>query len=96
MKVIHSVHPDDFKAYNTALIRERFLVEDLMQADQINFTYTHYDRMMVGGAMPVKETLPLTSYPNLRARLFFRAKRNGHHQCRRRRLWLQRMERTIR
>ena len=77
MKVIHSVHPDDFKAYNTALIRERFLVEDLMEADQINFTYTHYDRMMIGGAMPVKETLPLTSYPNLRADYFLERRELG-------------------
>lgn len=77
MKVIHSVHPDDFKSYNTALIRERFLVEDLMQADKINFTYTHYDRMMVGGAMPVKETLQLTSYPNLRADFFLQRREIG-------------------
>src|SRR4051794_4006000 len=77
MKVIHSVHPDDFKSYNTALIRERFLVEDLMQADQINFTYTHYDRMMIGGAMPVKETLPLASYPNLRADFFLQRREMG-------------------
>ena len=77
MKVMHSVHPDDFKRYNTALIRERFLVEDLIQADKINFTYTHYDRMIVGGAMPVNETLQLASYSNLRADFFLQRREMG-------------------
>jgi 4-deoxy-L-threo-5-hexosulose-uronate ketol-isomerase len=77
MKVIHSVHPQDFKAYGTSLIRERFLVEGLMAADKINFTYTHYDRMIVGGAMPVKETLTLTTYPNLRADYFLERREIG-------------------
>ncbi len=77
MKVIHSVHPEDFKAYGTSLIRERFLVEGLMEEDKINFTYTHYDRMMVGGAMPAKETLHLKTYPNLRADYFLERREIG-------------------
>jgi 4-deoxy-L-threo-5-hexosulose-uronate ketol-isomerase len=77
MKVMHSVHPDDFTRYNTALIRERFLIENLMQTDKINFTYTHYDRMMVGGAMPVMKTLTLETYPNLRADYFLERREIG-------------------
>lgn len=77
MKVIHSVHPDDFKSYDTKLIRERFLIEDLMGADKINFTYTHYDRMIVGGAMPVNETVTLQTYPNLRSDYFLERREMG-------------------
>lgn len=77
MKVLHSVHPDDFKKYPTSLIRERFLLDGLMEADQINFTYTHYDRMLVGGAMPVQKTLALETYPNLRADSFLERRELG-------------------
>ena len=74
---MQGVHPDDFKTYNTALIRERFLVEDLIQSGKFNFTYTHYDRMMVGGAMPGMETLALGNYPNLRSDYFLERREMG-------------------
>jgi 4-deoxy-L-threo-5-hexosulose-uronate ketol-isomerase len=77
MKVVHSVHPDDFKNYNTTLIRDRFLVKDLMQPNKISFTYTHYDRMIVGGAVPQNETLELGNYPNLRADYFLERREMG-------------------
>jgi 4-deoxy-L-threo-5-hexosulose-uronate ketol-isomerase len=77
MKVVHSVHPDDFKNYNTTLIRDRFLVKDLMQPNKISFTYTHYDRMIVGGALPQNETLELGNYPNLRADYFLERREMG-------------------
>jgi 4-deoxy-L-threo-5-hexosulose-uronate ketol-isomerase len=77
MKVVHSVHPDDFKNYNTTLIRDRFLLKDLMQPNKISFTYTHYDRMIVGGAVPQNETLELGNYPNLRADYFLERREMG-------------------
>jgi 4-deoxy-L-threo-5-hexosulose-uronate ketol-isomerase len=77
MKVVHSVHPDDFKNYHTTLIRDRFLVKDLMQPNKISFTYTHYDRMIVGGAVPQNETLELGTYPNLRADYFLERREMG-------------------
>ncbi|MDB5141039.1 MAG: 5-dehydro-4-deoxy-D-glucuronate isomerase [Mucilaginibacter sp.] len=77
MKILHSVHPDDFKKYDTALIRERFLIADTVQKDTINCVYTHYDRMIVGTANPVTEQLFLTSYPNLRAGYFLERREIG-------------------
>jgi 4-deoxy-L-threo-5-hexosulose-uronate ketol-isomerase len=77
MKVIHSVHPDDFKTYDTSLIRDRFLMEDLVQANKINFTYTHYDRMILGGAFVQNETLGLENYSNLRAEYFLERREMG-------------------
>lgn len=77
MKVLHSVHPEDFKSYNTDKIRERFLMDDLVQAGQINCTYTHYDRMIVGVASPVTQTLELATYPNLRAEYFLERREIG-------------------
>jgi len=77
LKIIHSVHPDDFKTYQTALIRERFLVDDLIEPDQINCVYTHYDRMIIGAASPVNKSLELKTYPNLRSKYFLERREIG-------------------
>ncbi|HEY2582086.1 MAG TPA: 5-dehydro-4-deoxy-D-glucuronate isomerase [Mucilaginibacter sp.] len=77
MKVIHSVHPDDFKHYTTSLIRERFLLENLVQPNKINCVYTLYDRMIVGIANPVDQQLQLENYPKLRANYFLERREIG-------------------
>jgi len=77
LKILHSVHPDDFKCYQTALIRERFLIDNLVQADLITCVYTHYDRMIVGTANPVDKTIELENYPNLKANYFLERREIG-------------------
>ncbi|HEY8931242.1 MAG TPA: 5-dehydro-4-deoxy-D-glucuronate isomerase [Mucilaginibacter sp.] len=77
MKVLHAVHPDDFKRYDTSLIRERFLMKNLVRQDQVNCVYTHYDRLVIGAANPVNDTLELKSYPNLRADYFLERREIG-------------------
>lgn len=77
MKVLHSVHPEDFKSYQTQQIRERFLIDKIAQRNQINCVYTHYDRMIVGVANPVDNKLELGNYPNLRAEYFLERREIG-------------------
>jgi len=77
LKVIHAVHPEDFKAYQTAQIRERFLLDGIVQPGKINLIYTHYDRMIVGGASPLDVPLNLPNYPNLRAEYFLERREIG-------------------
>ena len=77
MKTIHSVHPDDFKNYQTDNIRERFLLEGLLQKDEINCVYTHYDRMIVGVAHPVTSSVTLPSFPHLRSKYFLERREIG-------------------
>ena len=77
MKILHSVHPEDFKTYNTALIRERFLLEKLAQDDAANFVYTHYDRMVAGLVKPVGKTVPLGNYDNLKSEYFLERREMG-------------------
>lgn len=77
MKIINSVHPEDFKTYQTSLIRERFLVNELMKKGSLNFTYSHYDRMMVGGAVPGNLKLGLETYPILRSDYFLERREMG-------------------
>ncbi|MEN3148847.1 5-dehydro-4-deoxy-D-glucuronate isomerase [Neorhizobium sp. IRAMC:178] len=61
MKVLYGAGPNDIKAYDTARLRAEFLMEDLFQADKVSFTYTHVDRLIVGGAVPVSSTLSFGS-----------------------------------
>ena len=48
-------HPDDVKTYDTERLRSAFLMEKVMAPDEINLTYTLYDRLIYGGAMPVNK-----------------------------------------
>ena len=77
MKIINSVHPEDFKHYTTAVIRERFLLNNLVQAGTINCVYTHYDRMIVGAANPAGQPLQLENYASLRADFFLERRELG-------------------
>ena len=60
----------DAKQYDTARLREEYLVENLMVADEINMVYSMFDRIIAGGAVPVHEELLLSPPPILRAEYF--------------------------
>jgi 4-deoxy-L-threo-5-hexosulose-uronate ketol-isomerase len=77
LKVLHSVHPEDFKHYTSSVIQERFLLADLAKPDTINCVYTLYDRMIVGLANPVKQVLELENYAKLRANYFLERRELG-------------------
>jgi len=52
-----AVHLDDYKHYDTDTLRKHFLIEKIFTPDEVNFVYTHYERVMVGGAMPIQQNL---------------------------------------
>lgn len=62
-----AVHQDDYKHYDTAKLRKHFVVKNLFVANQVSMTYSHYDRFMVGGVMPVNHSVLLESPDLLRA-----------------------------
>lgn len=47
-----AISPREAKGMDTAALRANFLGEGLFQDGQIRLIYTHYDRMIVGGAVP--------------------------------------------
>lgn len=63
-------HPQDVKNYDTERLRSAFLMEKVMAADEINLTYTLYDRLIYGGAMPVNKVLKLETFDELKAENF--------------------------
>lgn len=52
MKILHNMHPEDAKHYDTTRLREAFLCEDLFQPGKINVVYSHIDRLVALGAIP--------------------------------------------
>ena len=48
-----------------------------MQPDQFSFTYSHYDRAIIGSVMPVNQVLELPVYENLRADYFLERREIG-------------------
>ncbi len=59
VSVLHAIGPRESANLGTSGLREAFLVEALFVPGQINLTYSHYDRMIVGGAVPQSESLTL-------------------------------------
>ncbi|RWM06353.1 MAG: 5-dehydro-4-deoxy-D-glucuronate isomerase [Mesorhizobium sp.] len=54
-----AIDPIAAAAMGTDELRHNFHVEGLFQPGLVRLTYTHYDRMIVGGAMPVDSVLLL-------------------------------------
>ena len=63
-------HPEDVKRYTTQELREHFLIPSIFVKDEINLTYTMYDRYIAGGAFPVSKALKLESIDDLKAEHF--------------------------
>ena len=52
-EIRYAAHPEDAKSYDTARIRRDFLIEKIFVPNEVNMVYSMYDRMVVGGALPV-------------------------------------------
>lgn len=72
-----AVHIDDFKHYDTTKLRKHFLVEKIFAADQVLLTYTHYERLILGGALPIEKPLPLAAIDQLKAEHFLQRRELG-------------------
>ncbi|MBM6992134.1 MAG: 5-dehydro-4-deoxy-D-glucuronate isomerase [Prevotella sp.] len=53
--------PEDAKHYTTDRLRKEYLVEKVFAPGEVNWTYTMYDRFLVGGAEPTATPLKLVS-----------------------------------
>lgn len=73
----HAVHPDDFKRYDTEHVRRTLLIENLFEDNRINHYYTHYDRLIVGGAKPVASPLKLETIDVLKSDYYLERREIG-------------------
>ena len=60
MDIRYSANQRDFKRYTTEEIRGEFLIEDLYKKDEVVAVYSHVDRMVTLGCMPVNEAVSIS------------------------------------
>lgn len=73
----YATNPTDAKNYTTERLRNDFLIKTVFAADEVNMVYYMYDRMIVGGAMPVNETLHLEAIEPLKQPVFLMRREFG-------------------
>ena len=59
MDVRYSANPRDFKRFTTEETRAEFLIQNLYRPDEATAVYSHVDRMVTLGVMPVKTSVPI-------------------------------------
>lgn len=52
-------HPEAVKRFDTEELRRHFLIERLFSPDEVLLTYSHIDRLVVGGVMPINSRVSL-------------------------------------
>lgn len=73
----YAANPGDAKSYDTERLRNDFLIEKVFASDEVNMVYSMYDRLVVGGAMPVNESLQLEAIDPLKQPIFLRNREIG-------------------
>ena len=77
MELRTAVSPRDVKHYTTERLREEFLIPKLFFEDDIKLVYSHIDRIITGGVMPVNKELALEAGDELRAEYFLQRREMG-------------------
>ena len=77
MQILHAGSPSEVAAMDTRALRRQFLLEQIFEQDRIHLTYSHYDRMIVGGVMPAEQILRLDAPAGLRADYFLERRELG-------------------
>ena len=76
-EVRYAASPREVKRMDTSELRNEFLVENLMVKDGIHWVYSHYDRFMVGGVVPVSKSVDLEIVDALKASFFLERRELG-------------------
>ena len=77
MEIRYAVHPQDFRKYDTEMLRREFLVQNIFIPDDISLVYSMYDRFIAGGAMPVNGALELGTADELKSEYFLERREMG-------------------
>jgi 4-deoxy-L-threo-5-hexosulose-uronate ketol-isomerase len=76
-EVRHCPAPDDIERYNTEEIRDKFLIERMFVPNALRLVYTHYDRMVIAGAMPVDDSVDLLPAAYMKTEFFNKERETG-------------------
>ena len=70
-------HPQDAKWYDTEKLRRQYLIEKVFEKDEALLTYSHFDRIIAGGIMPVDTKVALTGGKELASQYFLERRDMG-------------------
>ncbi|WPR72374.1 5-dehydro-4-deoxy-D-glucuronate isomerase [Flavobacterium sp. NG2] len=73
----YAASPTEVKSYDTEKLRSEFLIENVMEEDKLNLVYSHYDRFIIGGVVPVTKSIELESIDQLKASYFLERRELG-------------------
>ena len=82
MDIRYSCNQKDFKRYTTEEMRDEMLITGLYKADEVVAVYSHVDRMVTLGCMPVHETVSIDKGIDIWHPLFPGAPRDRYVQHR--------------
>ena len=77
MEIRFQNSPGETAGMATDALRQNFLVQGLMMDNKVNLVYSHYDRVIIGGAKPVDKELALEGHPELKADYFLQRREIG-------------------
>jgi 4-deoxy-L-threo-5-hexosulose-uronate ketol-isomerase len=77
MQIYQAISQREVQGFNTQQLRDNFLIESIFQNNEINMYYTHYDRVILGGVMPVYSEINLPTYDNLKSDYFLERREIG-------------------
>ncbi|MFT3934750.1 MAG: 5-dehydro-4-deoxy-D-glucuronate isomerase [Chitinophagaceae bacterium] len=77
MEIRFQNSPKETSQMNTQQLRDNFLVQGLMQPEKIKLVYSHYDRMIIGGAVPASSPISLPNEGELKANFFLERREMG-------------------
>ncbi|RED50411.1 5-dehydro-4-deoxy-D-glucuronate isomerase [Seonamhaeicola aphaedonensis] len=75
-EVRYAASPREVKKMDTQELRNEFLIEDVMTVDGINWVYSHYDRFMTAGVVPVNDVV-LETVDQLKSEYFLERRELG-------------------
>lgn len=77
MEIRYATSPKDMKNFTTQRLREEYLIPEVFKTDEVLLVYSHYDRIIAGGVMPVEKTITLNAGEELRAEYFLQRRELG-------------------
>jgi 4-deoxy-L-threo-5-hexosulose-uronate ketol-isomerase len=76
-EVRYAASTREVKTMDTNALRNEFLVQNLMVENGVNWVYSHYDRFMVAGIVPVNKTIALETVDSLKSEYFLERRELG-------------------
>lgn len=73
----YATNPNEAKHYTTEDLRSNYLIQSLFQSDELKLIYSHEDRVVIGGVMPVNSSVSLTGEAFLKTDHFLERRELG-------------------